>query len=285
MVLGIRGIAVEACRVAGVAWLLAAPLSVSSCGASSKSEAPPHGTAAKGGAGSSGASGGSSAAGGGGSSGSSAAAGGAGRAGAGGAAGGSATGGTGGGGRAGMAGASGASGGLSAGGRSGEGGAGGSSGEGGDAGGGGSGGNGPGPEPGLACQSDWCALGNRCVFCNTGEGTFPRCAPDPDVDPSGYDEAMAGCLPTGATGDYSDCDGPEDCGDSEYCAVGIDSEDFGSHCTPEAELPNPPPTRCCFSCGAPPECVLCWTDVDCPETYLCSPVEDPSGIGGCGVAD
>jgi hypothetical protein len=143
---------------------------------------------------------------------------------------------------------------------------------------------GPGPAPGFPCNGDHCELGERCAFCEKAEGTVARCAPDPDEDPDGYHAAMAGCMDANSA-QFSDCDGPEDCKSGEYCVYGAKPGQFGAQCTTESELPDPVTQFCCFTCDALPECTLCWSDEDCPEAQLCTPVDASGGVGGCRVAD
>ena len=161
---------------------------------------------------------------------------------------------------------------------------GGSAGTGGSGGAGGTGSSvgGAGPMPGFRCYSDaTCKTGERCVVCNHGETATALCAPDPDEDPSGYQAATAAC--TTVETRYSDCDGPEDCANGEYCAYGGTAQTFGAKCQSE---PAPEPAFCCFTCDAMPVCTLCWNDTDCPVGYLCTPnLGSPNNVGGCRVAD
>ena len=138
---------------------------------------------------------------------------------------------------------------------------------------------GQGPTQGLACSgTDACVAGERCVACSTAEGSHWTCAPHPDEDPSGYEAATSKC---DSVIRYNECDGPEDCPDGRYCANTSGNGDGpGSRCLAEEDLPFPMP--CCYTCGALPECTLCWNDLDCPDSLRCFPNADaPGGIGDC----
>jgi len=137
---------------------------------------------------------------------------------------------------------------------------------------------GEGPGPGFPCfTAAPCAHGQRCVSCEQGDTYVGLCTPDPDADPAGYEAATASCA---SVLRYSECDGPEDCAASEYCAYTTGS--IGAHCVTEAELPNPVTANCCFTCDAGPVCTLCWNDADCPEALSCvgNPAA-PRHVGGC----
>jgi hypothetical protein len=161
-----------------------------------------------------------------------------------------------------------------------------------DAGGGAPGGHGGsagaagvGPAPGFPCDgTKHCNAGERCSSCNTGEGIFGLCTPDPVRDPDGYQAATATC-PGGITDTYTDCDGPEDCPSGKYCVVGAMPYLLGGLCITEAEFPPTAPGSCCYSCDALPVCTLCWTDTDCPPTMLCLTTGVPNGLRGCRVPD
>lgn len=138
---------------------------------------------------------------------------------------------------------------------------------------------GQGPAPGFQCfTADTCESGERCVSCRSGVAYSGRCVPDPDRDPAGYDAGIGGC---DSVASYTDCDGPEDCGASEYCAYTF-AGPVGAHCVTSAQLPAATPSPCCFTCDALPVCTLCWTDADCPTPQHCAPQGGaPRGVGGC----
>jgi hypothetical protein len=121
------------------------------------------------------------------------------------------------------------------------------------------------------------------VFCSRGEGSVALCAPDPQDDPAGYQTATASCLDLDMDA-YADCDGPEDCGDGEYCTWGVNPGPARPQCVAGPELPDPIPAFCCFTCGSLPECVLCWSSDDCPDTFECRR-DDPFDVGGCQPSD
>jgi len=135
---------------------------------------------------------------------------------------------------------------------------------------------GDGPKPGFGCYgSAHCDPGERCLDCTMAEITLGRCAPDPERDPNGYASATASCLGIGPN--YSDCDGPEDCGAGEYCVV-ANATTLG-RCQ---AAPAPEPATCCFTCDAGPVCTFCWVDNDCPMGFLCQPASGaPNHVGGC----
>jgi hypothetical protein len=139
---------------------------------------------------------------------------------------------------------------------------------------------GAGPKPGFTCfGTEQCSAGERCVACYLGTITLGRCAPNPQQDPAGYQAATSGCVDADAN--YSDCDGPEDCSEGDYCVVAAGRE--GGRCQADAA---PEPTSCCFSCDAPPVCTLCWIDNDCPMGFLCTPTDGaPNDVGGCRPAE
>ncbi len=135
---------------------------------------------------------------------------------------------------------------------------------------------GAGPKPGFPCvDPPWCDPGERCVDCSVGERTRTVCAPDPNRDSAGYQAAVANCF--GTTLNYSDCDGPEDCSQGEYCVIA--NGRVSGQCQTE---PAPNPAACCFTCDAPPVCTLCWIDNDCQMGFLCAPTNGtPNDVGGC----
>jgi hypothetical protein len=187
-------------------------------------------------------------------------------------------------------GGSGSGGGAGATGASSQGGAGGSepgagrSGVGGDAGtGGGSSIGGRGPMPGFECGETTCMVGQNCVAC--GVGVTPtyelRCTPDQEGDPDGYAQAIKDCQ---MVNELAQCDGPEDCPADEHCVY---TEESRGRPVCETEPEVGVGARCCFSCDAQPVCTLCWSDADCPETFICvrNAGQPADGPGGCRLAE
>ncbi len=111
---------------------------------------------------------------------------------------------------------------------------------------------------GFPCERDTCVPGEVCVNCDFFGNALPLiCAPDPELDEAGYDARVeeAGCL---AVNPAWECDGPEDCALGKYCVASNDLSYPMGACV--SALP----------CEAPPSCVICRSDNDCPGRSSCT---------------
>ena len=137
--------------------------------------------------------------------------------------------------------------------------------------------NGVGPMPGIVCITGMrCDPGNICALCAIGTSQSVVCAPEPANDPDGYAAATAACSLASV---LQQCDGPEDCAADEHCIVGKDNT-ITAQCSADYAGDAP---ECRFA-GLPmhPNCTLCWSDADCPETQQCRFVTGlPNKVGGC----
>ena len=121
----------------------------------------------------------------------------------------------------------------------------------------------------AADDAEYCSAGQQCVRCIAGEDSGFRCVPSQARDPDGFTSATVDC---NTIDPFTECDGPEDCREGEYCVL-----DGGTHCANEPLFGS-----CCIYCDAPPQCTYCSDDEDCGELGVC--MEElglGEGVGAC----
>lgn len=119
---------------------------------------------------------------------------------------------------------------------------------------------------GLSCERQTCVPGEVCVNCDLLGDAFPLiCAPDPELDPEGYEARVerAGCVIAAL---WLECDDAVDCALGGWCVVDRNRRYPAGTCLAEP------------SCEAPYTCVVCRSDDDCPPPSSCG--EERQSLSG-----